>query len=215
MIAPAHRLISPIGAICLSIAVLVFVQCQCPDPFADMLIDREPILLTEQAAMLTEMAAYDLTKEALQDEVERTNATLTAIAVAPAPPTDTASAAAQNELPPALASQEIPLIPGSSAPVITRVDFLKAMPADGNTYYGWVSFTDADGDVNRIKIESVRSTSPTTGSEYEPHLQGSPTAGRARIGFYCTVKSQHTMRATLFDAAGNSSNSMEYSFECY
>jgi len=88
------------------------------------------------------------------------------------------------------------------------------MPADGNTYYGWVSFTDADGDVNRIKIESVRSTSPTTGSEYEPHLQARPPRpGPHR--FYCTVKSQHTMRATLFDAAGNSSNSMEYSFECY
>jgi len=26
------------------------------DPFADMLIDREPILQTEQAAVLTEMA---------------------------------------------------------------------------------------------------------------------------------------------------------------
>jgi len=54
------------------------------------------------------------------------------------------------------------------------------------------------------------------GFEEDPRqgLFGSPTDGRYDFKIWCFRKQEITMRVTLVDAAGNQSNSMEFSFEC-
>ncbi len=108
-----------------------------------------------------------------------------------------------------------PALPKSHAPVITSIDFPAAIPADGKTYYGWVSFTDAHADANRLSLHVLHSTTPMSDWEGEPQtLEGTTAAGKYRIGFYCTIPSLHTMQITLADGAGNNSTSMDFSWEC-
>ena len=130
----------------------------------------------------------------------------------------------QGEFVPPAGPQQQPVAPpadapsagsASSAPVITDIDFPSTIPADGTTYFGWISFTDADGDVNRIQLHVVHSTTPMSDAENPPGtLEGTASAGKYRMGFYCTIPSLHTMQVTLLDTAGNRSNSMDFSWEC-
>ena len=117
--------------------------------------------------------------------------------------------------PPAPAPLAPPPAPASSPPVITRVDFPAGIPANGTKITGWVSFKDPDGDVNWMTLDVV-SSKTMKGSSGDPrqHMQGSPTDGRCWMQFWCYVKQEITMRVTLFDAAGNQSNSMDFDFEC-
>ena len=80
--------------------------------------------------------------------------------------------------PPALAP-----IPG--APVILRTTFPSPIPADGQWHYGWIDFTDGDGDVTTLKIEIMWTTAPVKGpgATRDAEIEGSPTAGKVRMRF--------------------------------
>jgi len=120
MTAPAHRLFSPIGAVSLSIAVLVFRPVLVSRPVCRH-ADREGAHPADRAGSHADGDGRVRPDEGGAPGRGRADQCHSyGIAEAPAPPTETPSAAAQNELPPAPASQGIPLIPGSSAPVITR-----------------------------------------------------------------------------------------------
>ncbi|HET6846844.1 MAG TPA: hypothetical protein VFH29_08405 [Anaerolineales bacterium] len=198
------------------LALLAVLSCTIMQPLEDE--EERQYQRQQDAIQLTWLAQYMETAAALKTQAASIGGTQTAIASLEAEwyAAQTAEAVPAADAP-APAPLEVTAAPGSHAPIITAVDFLDSMPADGNRYYGWVSFTDAGGDVNRIRLETVYSTTPTKNYEGDPreHMQGNPTAGKARIGFYCTVPGMHTNRVTLFDEAGNSSNSMEYTFECY
>jgi hypothetical protein len=200
--------------------VVVAALCEAgedPDPLG-ILADRRK---TETAIMRTyiaevEMTRLDMTRAALETEVWQAQQTETAWAAAPAPQiVGPPAAVPPANQPPAPA----PLAPSpssaSSPPVITRVDFPAGIPANGTKITGWVSFKDPDGDVNWMTLEVVKSKT-MKGSAGDPreHMQGSPTDGRCWMQFWCYVKQEITMRATLFDAAGNQSNSMDFEFEC-
>jgi len=75
--------------------------------------------------------------------------------------------------------------PASGAPVILSTYFPSPIPADGQGHYGWISFTDPDGDVASLKIEIVWTTAPVKGKGdvREAEIEGPPTAGKVRMGF--------------------------------
>lgn len=204
MISPRQQLLRNIGrAVLPMVSVIVTLSCTYFNLFYDLEVYEAE--LTEEASASTIAASIPHTQTALAEQVQQANATMTARTDAPptaAPP----PAAPSTAFPP----------PASAPPVITRVDFLKGIPATGAKFTGWVSFTDPDGDVNLMELDVVRSVS-MKGFENDPNhsLQGSPTDGRYAMQFWCYRKQEVTMRVTLFDAAGNSSNSMEFSFECY
>jgi hypothetical protein len=183
-------------------AVFTILSCAA-DPFYDLgwfnsFFQKDE----EQNIALTEIP---ITQTVLAEQVDQVNATMTARAEVPL-----------LEPPPAPAPLEPSPVPVSSPPVITKVDFLSGIPANGTKFTGWVSFKDPDGDVNWMKMEVVRSVS-MKGFEADPrpHMLGTPTDGKCRFQIWCYRKQEATMRVTLIDAAGNSSNPVEFEFECY
>ena len=75
--------------------------------------------------------------------------------------------------------------PASGAPVILSIDYPSSIPADGLWHYGWISFTDPDGDAASLKIEIMWTTAPVKGpgAVREAEIEGPPTAGRVRMRF--------------------------------
>ena len=73
----------------------------------------------------------------------------------------------------------------AGAPVILSTYFPSPVPADGQWHYGWISFTDPDGDVASLKIEIVWTTAPVKGkgAVREAEIEGPPTAGKVRMRF--------------------------------
>jgi hypothetical protein len=214
MISPPQTVFKPIGRAVLPMMAIAFTQCCW---LYDAIVESNPAASTEQVQMIsTDMAALAQTQTALAAPISREDAIASAraeaaLGIAPPP------AAPQIIEPPAAAPQAVaPTAPASSPPVITKVDFLKGIPANGTKFMGWVSFRDPDGDVNLMTLDVVSSVS-MKGSQNDPNhsLQGSPTEGRYAMECWCYRKQEVTMRVTLFDAAGNSSNSMDFSFECY
>lgn len=227
-----HRRINAIRQVLLPIAALaVILSCASTNeelgPLGEWAQTEEALSEADWANHLTSTAIAALeaelnaaqTAEAApisRDEAIQTAEAEAAQVIAPAPQVIEAPAAA----PPAADAPAPALQPappsGSSPPVITKVDFLKSIPATGTKFSGWVSFTDPDGDVNLMILEVI-SAETMKGWQGDPNesLQGTPTEGRYRMQFWCYNDQQITMRVTLVDAAGNSSNPMDFSFECY
>jgi hypothetical protein len=232
MVSPPHRRLNSVGHAFLWIAALaVMLGCFSTEdlgPLGEWAQTEEALNEANWALHLTSTAIASLEAEvhAAQTEesapISREDATGTAQAeaaqgIAPAPQVIEAPAAAPPAAEaPAPALQPILPAAGSSPPVITRVDFPKTIPASGNKFVGWTSFKDPDGDVVLQRMEVVSSLS-MKGFEDDPRqgLFGSPTEGRYDFKIWCFRKQEVTMRVTLVDAAGNQSNSMEFSFECY
>jgi hypothetical protein len=92
--------------------------------------------------------------------------------------------------------------PRLSPPVITKVDF-QVHPGHRTKFSGWVSFTDPDGDVTLMTLEVIS-------AETIAVCRAIPTSPFRERTMADTAKLRQrpeiTMRVTLFDAAGNSSN---------
>ena len=235
MVSLPHRRLNAIGqALLLLMALGVILSCASTKeelvfgPLGEWAQTEEALNDADWANHLTSTAIAALEAElnaaqtAEAAPISREDAIQTAQAeaaggIAPAPQVIEAPAAAPPAADaPAPALQAVPPAAGSSPPVITSVDFPKSIPASGIKFAGWTSFTDPDGDVVLQRMEVVSALS-MKGFEDDPRegLFGSPTDGRYDFKIWCFRKQEITMRVTLVDAAGNQSNSMEFSFECY
>ena len=232
MVSLPHRRLNAIGqALLLLMALGVILSCASTkeelvfSPLGEWAQTEEALNNADWANHLTSTAIAALeaelhaaqTAEAAPISREDAIQTAQAEAAAPAPQVE-APTAAQPPLAeaPAPALSDAAPPPGSSPPIITRVDFPKSIPASGIKFAGWTSFTDPDGDVVLQRMEVVSALS-MKGFEEDPRqvLFGSPTDGRYDFYIWCFRKQEVVMRVTLIDAVGNQSNSMEFSFECY
>jgi len=138
-------------------------------------------------------------------------ATLTPVPPTPTPlPTPTASA---TPVPPT--ATPVPP-PPAAAPVIIAVDFPSQVPADGSSIDGTVRFQDPDGDVNWIAFDVLGAAnfSPFAFDPVEGLIEGDTTAGTVGFYMWCNTVQDVSMRVTLFDAAGHSSNAIDFGFSC-
>lgn len=198
--------------------LVVVALISCADLFALAQYFLPWVFETSDAPVASEgMTELEMTRVALEYEIEQVQKTETAAAAAPPPPAPQIEAPPGAPVlePPAAAAPAASPATGGSPPVITRVDFPSGIPANGTRFTGWVSFIDPDGDVNWMTLEVV-SSKTMKGSAGDPreHMQGSPTNGRCWMQFWCYVKQDITMRVTLHDAAGNHSNAVDFQFEC-
>ena len=77
-------------------------------------------------------------------------------------------------------------------------------------------FQDPDGDVNWVTFDvlSARDFSPFAFNPVESLDQGDATDGIFSFYTWCGIAQDVTLRVTLFDKAGNSSNPVDFSFSC-
>jgi len=215
MIHERQRLLRSGGRTALvALALLVILSCtEILQPFYDE--EEQDYRSTQGALELTHLANYFQTATALSAQVTQLRMTETALAAAP--PIQPPQALAPQIEAPVPAPQQAPQVAASSPPIITRVDFPSSIPSNGTKFTGWVSFKDPDGDVNLIRIHVLRSVSSIPDYEHDPNhmLQGTPTDGQFGFQFWCGSKQEITSQVTLFDLAGNSSNTMEFTVECY
>jgi hypothetical protein len=102
-----------------------------------------------------------------------------------------------------------------NAPVITSIDFPAEIPSDKSIATGLLYFTDPNGDVGYVTYEVVSATNFNGATDNAPKLDsGDWSNGAINIYLYCEMPQAVTLRATLFDNAGNYSNVMEFSFTC-
>jgi hypothetical protein len=104
--------------------------------------------------------------------------------------------------------------PTSASPTILSIDFPSEIPADGSGIDGKVRFKDPDGDVNRVTFDVI-SASDFTSFEFNPMnylIEGDPAEGVFSFHTWSNVVQQVTLRITLYDAAGNSSAPVPFSF---
>lgn len=100
-------------------------------------------------------------------------------------------------------------------PVITGINFPKEIPGNKSTMIGLLYFTDPDGDIDHITYEVVSATNFGGGVDNAPKLDsGDWTNGAIKIYLWCEGQQDVTLRATIYDYAGNRSNSMNFSFTC-
>lgn len=105
-------------------------------------------------------------------------------------------------------------IPGP--PVIISVDFPAEMPTDGSSVDGSVWFQDPDGDVNWVTFDTISSGgfAPFAFNPLDSLFEGDTTEGTFGFYMWCSAAQDVTLRVTLFDAAGNSSDPVDFSFSC-
>lgn len=100
-------------------------------------------------------------------------------------------------------------------PVITGVNFPAEIPGNKSTMIGLLYFTDPDGDISHITYEVVSATNFGGGVDEEPKLDsGDWTNGAIKIYLWCEGQQTVTLLATIYDFAGNKSNSMSFTFVC-
>jgi len=100
-------------------------------------------------------------------------------------------------------------------PVITGINFPKEIPGNKSTMIGLLYFTDLDGDIQYVTYDVVSATEFGRGADNAPKLDsGDWHNGALKIYLWCDGQQSVTLRATIFDFAGNRSNSMNFSFTC-
>jgi len=100
-------------------------------------------------------------------------------------------------------------------PVITGINFPKEIPGNKSTMIGLLYFTDPDGDIQYVTYDVVSATHFGGGTDNAPKLDsGNWNSGAIKIYLWCDGQQNVTLRATLYDFAGNRSNSMNFSFTC-
>jgi hypothetical protein len=99
-----------------------------------------------------------------------------------------------------------------TAPSITSASIPSTLTINTPTLWQ-VGFTDADGDVSKIRFEQFVDGAWQPAGEFDPNVQ-SKTKGSIAIETTCKALGTIRSRVTLFDAGGNSSDPREYSFEC-
>jgi hypothetical protein len=102
-------------------------------------------------------------------------------------------------------------------PVITSVNGPSTITANSGRQYLYVSFTDADGDADRLVVKSDQGRwgAIDFGS---PLPLDSGNSGNGVVSFYysCTASSSFsdTLRITIYDAAGNASDAYPFNLGC-
>ena len=100
-------------------------------------------------------------------------------------------------------------------PLITGISFPSTIPGNKSTIIGLLYFTDPDGDIQYVIYDVVQATQFGSGIDNAPKLDsGNWTNGTLKIYLWCEGEQFVTLRATLYDYAGNRSNSVNFSFEC-
>ena len=100
-------------------------------------------------------------------------------------------------------------------PVITGISFPSEIPGNRSTMIGLLYFTDPDGDIQYVTYDVVSATNFAGGVDNDPKLDsGTWTNGAIKIYLWCEGQQTVTLRATLYDFAGNRSNSMDFTFTC-
>ena len=148
--------------------------------------------------------------------------------VTPVPPTPTATPqATATPVPPAATSTPTPTraptatvtptptaVPGP--PTIISIDFPSEVAAGGDAVGGTVRFQDPDGDVNWVAFDVVSATefTPFAFNPAEHLDEGQTRDGTFGFHMWCSTVQNVTLRVTLFDAAGNSSAPVNFSFSC-
>jgi hypothetical protein len=100
-------------------------------------------------------------------------------------------------------------------PKITGINFPKEIPGNKSTIIGLLYFEDTDGDIQYITYDVVSATEFGGGTDNAPKLDsGTWEKGAIKIYLWCEGQQNVTLRATIFDYAGNRSNSMNFSFIC-
>lgn len=107
--------------------------------------------------------------------------------------------------------------PTASPPYIHSVSFPSTIKGDGETEYGSLEFYDADGDVNRLTLVVIKADN-FGGADYDPRpylIYGNQYNGAYQLYIWCEGIQRVTLRATLYDLKGNTSNSVDFTFECH
>jgi len=98
----------------------------------------------------------------------------------------------------------------ASAPRVTAVDFPEKIRADGVKRWGRVQFHDHDGDITHARFDVVDALSFTPFS-FEPDVNGK-TSGVFDFRIWASMAQEVTLRVTLIDRRGNSSEPHYFSF---
>ena len=100
-------------------------------------------------------------------------------------------------------------------PVITGINFPKEIPGNKSIIIGLLYFKDTDGDIDHVTYDVVSANQFGAGTDNAPKLDsGDWTNGALKIYLWCEGQQNVTLRATIYDYAGNRSNSMDFSFAC-
>jgi len=105
-------------------------------------------------------------------------------------------------------------VPGP--PTTILIDFPSEITADGTSVHGTVRFQDPDGDVNWVTFDVINATrfTPFAFNPIESLVEGDARDGTFGFHTWCSTAQNVTLRVTLFDAAGNSSAPVDFSFSC-
>ena len=100
-------------------------------------------------------------------------------------------------------------------PVITGISFPSKIPGNKSVIIGLLYFTDSDGDPKYVTYDVVSAINFGGGTDNELRLDsGTWNNGAIKIYLWCDGEQDVTLRAALYDYAGNRSNSMNFSFTC-
>jgi oligopeptide transport system substrate-binding protein len=112
-------------------------------------------------------------------------------------------------------AEEVAPPPSSGAPEILSIEFPGQITADGTGFDGRVRFRDPEGDINWASFDVISAIDfGSFGFDPTPFVEGDPREGAFSFHTWCTVVQDVTMRVTLYDAAGNSSPPVDFSFSC-
>lgn len=105
--------------------------------------------------------------------------------------------------------------PSSGAPEILSIEFPSPIPADGTPFDGRLQFRDSEGDINYVGFDVT--SGDFSGFGFNPMdfiVEGNVEQGVSLFNMHCNIVQNVTMRVTLYDAAGNSSPPLDFSFSC-
>jgi len=106
--------------------------------------------------------------------------------------------------------------PSSGAPEILSIEFPSQITADGTPFYGTLEFTDPEGDITGVSFDPINAIEfPSFAFNPMDYVaEGDFYRGRSNFNMYCTIVQDVTMRVTLYDASGNSSHPVDFTFGC-
>lgn len=100
-------------------------------------------------------------------------------------------------------------------PTITGINFPAEIPGNKSTMIGLLYFKDHDGDIQYVAYDVVSAPNFGGGTDNAPKLDsGSWTDGAIKVYLWCEGQQVVTLSATLYDYAGNRSNSVNFTFTC-